>query len=190
MSDLLKNITQTKQFDAGLLLTIPTPQNIKADLYSAYTNLSGAELTAKLDEIAQNLPNEIKKGLEQFGATLPTDKINLTVSLSSFLFDLYTNGMVIPEAPLRRKAMEKKIQDLAVALDKPEFPIPLEFIQPMLDIMADDKKIKGMHITAWVTMPEGSDPKEVFTQINWEGAKLFGAVVSAAEDALFPYFQE
>lgn len=190
MTELLNNTQQSIQFDAGMVISTAIPESIRSELYSAYSNLKDDELEQKLQGISAILPDSIKQELSRFGARLPTDKINLNLSLSSFLFDLYTNGVVAPEAPLKKKALEKRVQDLAIHMDKPEFEVPVEFLQPMLDVFGDDEKTKKMIVTAWIDMPEGSDPKQVFTQINWFGAKMFRNVLNAAEDALFPYFQE
>ena len=105
MTELLQNTHQSIQFDAGLIITTNTPDNIRAELYSAYANLKDDELEQKLQGIAAILPDSIKQELSRLGARLPTDKVNLTISLSSFLFDLYTNGMIVPEAPLKKKAL-------------------------------------------------------------------------------------
>lgn len=198
---IIKNIRQSLDFEIRSLLQTITPQETLAEIITAHNTLKDGELATKLEEISSKLPAQLKAELERFGAKLPTDKISLNITLASFLFNLYTHKLETPESPLKRKSLEKKLQDFAAEIDKDEFEIPMWAVKKLVDVFGDEQSLQGvrnsdghfvggLEVDAYVKLPEGSSPDSAHTRINWLGARLYDQIQNAAVDALLPYYTE
>lgn len=187
---LIKNIKQICKFPAKSLINSQTPQEIIDKIAALKSTLTDAALDQALAEVSDILPQTLKAELTQVGAKLPTDEIVLNVSLASFLYDLYTNNLKVPDAPFKQKALEKRLQELAADIDKDEFELKEVYTRKMIDNLGYKDFNNGLIFTAWVDLPEGSDPKQLYTRINGTGVKFFGLIVNAAYDILAPFATE
>ena len=80
-----------------------------------------------LNEIQTDLGEEVVNTLKELGVNLPNDKVEFTVSLGSFLFDLYAHAATPPTAPLARAMHNSQLIKKSDELVKEEFEIDEEF---------------------------------------------------------------
>lgn len=187
---LTKNIKQICKFPAKSLINAQTPQEIIDKINIVKSTTHGAEQEQALSQIAETLPQNLKSELTALGVKLPTDEVILNVSLASLLYDLYTNNLKVPEAPFKQKALEKRLQELASDIDKDEFELKEVYTRQMINNLCHKDFNAALIFTAWVDLPEGSDPKQLYTRINGTGVKFFGTIVNAAYDILAAFATE
>lgn len=73
-------------------------------------------LETKLDDLTEEETSELSKAKEFFGVEDLKEQKKFTLSIEAFLWGLF-DKLEVPESPLRAKAHEKFLQEVASALD-------------------------------------------------------------------------
>lgn len=134
-------------------------------------------------ELEASMPDEYRTQLKAFGARLPSDNLDLTITLGSFFFDLYALVAKAPAAPLAQAIYQKKLQDLAVRLEESELSLSQEevsIIKPSLENEAVwDKAVLSASVKV-------GDEKR-YIQLSNKAAPYFAPVLNAAVTYLMNY---
>lgn len=149
----MKNIEQTTQFPAFSIIS------------------------EKIDGV--NLSDKAKEGLASVGAESPNDLVNVTMTLGSFLFDIYICHTKAPEAPLNLYLHNKKLAEFATDLSKGELVVPKEVLDVVKDVLSDKNKWESTNFATF-TMVNGHKKT---IGMKAAGASYFNQILTAAIEA-------
>lgn len=184
----MENIKQTARMPVWRILKSRTPDSLHKELneLAAAQHYTPEELERARDDLACRLPvNQIRE-LDSFGVKLPTDSVDLTVSLGSFLFDMYCCAEKAPVAPLARLVHQKKLMEVAPALSADVIKVPKDAIESIRKTLLDDKAWEAAIFVAVHTIPAtGTTPeKSAEVILKTSAASSFGKIIQAAAELM------
>lgn len=144
----VENLTQTLKAQASIFLSV----SVTGDLLKAVP-----ETEEQRAEIIEKLPPVVKEQLAKVGAEIPTDLVDLSLDLGSFIFDVYYSNQQTPEAPLRKALFEREKQDLALKLSQKSFVLPEPVVSELTNVLSDDNLWKKVKISVYTGDPKGSN---------------------------------
>lgn len=116
----MENISQTVPLMANLFLRNKPSEQAIPELEKLISNpLSEEEKETVRSQALSLLSPKTLAECEQLGVQLPTDYVDVTVTLGSFLFDLYLGATPRPEPPLLQTIWKKDNTRLAEICDRP-----------------------------------------------------------------------
>jgi hypothetical protein len=182
----IKNVTQTIKMTAMMIM--PSASAVNQSMLQKMKEYASAPEDKKesvLAELIEMYPDKLKKDLEILGAKMPMDTVDTTLSLSSFLFDVYMSGIKPPLAPLALKIHEKKILDLAEKMKGvDEFEVTEEMMSVLMDIMQDDEKWQTAKIHVEVL---AQNKEKLHIPLMHKVANLFPEVLEGAIKMVMEY---
>lgn len=184
----IKNTTQTIKMTAMMIM--PSASMISQQILQKMKEYGTANEENKdkvLSELKKMYPAQMKKDLDTLGCQTPMDTVDATLSLSSFLFDVYLSGIKPPIAPLALKIHEKKILDLAEKMKGvDEFEVTEEMMDVLINIMQDDEKWQNSKIHIEVIDNNG---QKLYVPLMHKVANLFPEVLEASIKMVMEYME-
>lgn len=116
------------------------------------------------------------------GARLPTDMVEVTMSVGSLIFDLYQSTAVQPTAPLAVALFSKRLQNLASSVLQDEFELE-DRLLPQLRKPLEDESLWNVLDLTLSTEVNG---QKVFLRVNHNAAMYFPKVLEAALSIFIP----
>lgn len=179
----MRNITQNIKFMACNII----PEKLSPELASDLVDVIAAEnnktdkqtLLDKKENLLKRCSNQIVAQLNSIGAKYPSDRVEVYMNLSDFLFDLYAASAPKPESPLGKKLADKKLHDLSEVLNSDEFNLPDWSLEPIRRSLSTDSIWTKMNVSVYVKV---NNEKKYFS-INTKGANNFNEVLDAATSA-------
>lgn len=178
------NTTETVKVPASFLVS--GFQGLSTEIQAKVIELAREQSKAKaenreleasvVEEVAGLLPENMRKELAAVGATLPSDQIDLTMRLGDFLYHTYAFNTKPSQAPLALKRHEKRLMELAEALDKEEIEVPSDVLKTAEEVMADETKWDATQFGAILTV----DGNSKYLGLSALGASIFRKVVDSA----------
>lgn len=172
---MIKNITESIIVPVSALLGSKIPD----EFYMALANDNPDELT----ELHDSLPQDLKDELARYGCKLPNERVSIKLSLGHLFFSMFINGLKKPVAPLNQKALELKVQKLAIELEKEEFEIPEFAISHIVSNMTSEDLWPSLTLDVVI---ENGDLK-VATQIKAVALEKFRSINMASQEVLIGY---
>jgi len=171
-----KNIKQTVKINGNTLFSRgwATKENVEC-LKKAIENPT----TQNKKEFFSLIPDEYKVQFNQIGITLPTETIDITLTLGDFLFDIIVESIPKPTAPLKLAAYNKGIGDLAERLLAPEFELTESELEAVRKVMDDDVLWSKVKVDA-----EINGGKTL--ALSQAGISIFDKVVQGAVNIFVP----
>jgi hypothetical protein len=126
------------------------------------------------------LPDEYKNHFNQIGIMLPTETVDITLTLGDFLFDIIVESIPKPTAPLKLAAYNKGIGDLAEKLLAPEFELTESELDAVRKVMDDDVLWGKVKVDAELN---NSGKTLVLSQT---GISIFDKVIQGAVNIFIP----
>ncbi|MEM4379362.1 MAG: hypothetical protein QXL01_01565 [Thermoplasmatales archaeon] len=178
----VRNVIQ--EIKVGAMVLMPSAGKITPDILKKireYASAEEADKAQKKEELMASYSKDIRKDLSDLGCDTPLDIIPISLSLSSFLFDIYMSGVSVPSAPLARKIFEKETLDLAEKLKGPdEFDFSDKLQEVVKEVMMDDKKwenakihIEASTVNGKITIPLIHKAANMFPEVLEAATKLF-----------------
>jgi hypothetical protein len=181
----VKNVSQTIKMTAMMIM--PSANAMTPEMFTKLKELGSASEENKLkilQELKTMYPAKMLKDLETLGLNTPMDTVDSTLTLSSFLFDIYVSGKKPPVAPLALKIYEKEMLDLAAKMKGlEEFEVPEEMMDILLDMVKDDDKWQ----TAKIHVEVDTKKEKLSIPLVHKVANLFPEVLEAAMKMFMEY---
>jgi hypothetical protein len=121
-------------------------------------------------------PQQFFDELKTLGVPTPFDKVEVSLNLGGFLYDIYISGVTIPAAPLAKKFFEKELLDLATALQEKTISLNDKFLQGIKEVMLDDEKWGKVKVHVNIKVGDS----KIVVPTNASSADLFPGILSAA----------
>jgi hypothetical protein len=174
-----QNVTESIKVPASLVVDglKALPDETKRKLL-AHASYSGESPDSVITELAELLPEAMRKELDNVGAKLPTDTIEIKMTLGEFLFATYIQNVVPVKAPLPIRRHEKRLMELADLFDQPEFEVPSDVKIVLDDVLNVPEKWSALRVSAFVVTSPFNKP----IVLTAAGAAMFSSVVAAAVD--------
>lgn len=157
----MKNLTQTVSFKAFAII----PPSESVDLYKKNPS-------AVIDD-------KTRKQLDHIGAETVNSDIGVSLTVGSFLFDLYATHTPKPEAPLLIHLFNKKMSEFAEILNKDEFDVPGEILECAKKVLADSELWKKTVVATYVSV--GEEKRTI--AMTSQGISYFGQILNQVIEA-------
>ena len=191
MSRKTKNVTDSVKLAAWTVLGKDLPQETKTLMadYLSFLRVDDQEKAKEgKDKLLQSLPKFAADELSKLQVELPTDIIEVHMSLGNILYDLWAQTSQAPQAPLAMELHKRKMSSYAATLDQDEFEIPDEIQKSSRSILEDDDKWGRVSGTAWVYVKnqEGSDTMKQYLTVGSKGISIFPKIINGLVSATLP----
>gem|GEM_PF-7114678 len=181
---MIKNISETIRVPASFLVDgfneLSNEVKEKVILMSKEQMLAKSENRgideSDIDEVFNLLPEKMRQDLSNIGAKLPSDLVALTMRLGDFIYHVYAINNKPSQAPLAIKRYEKKLMELADALDRDEFDISSDVLAVIESVIGDEKKWESTQFGASLVV----DNSNKYIGLSAIGASFFKKIVDAA----------
>lgn len=175
----LANVEQTVQmpavsFYSEKIENIEFIQKLNA-YYAAAAENPSASLGALETELEEICPKDLKENLAK-DSLKPYSHIDITTNLGHVIFDIFMTHTEVPMSPLKKKVLEKQVQELAAMLNKSEFEID-DTIQALLRKVLNDDELW----TKTAFSVETSTNKHM--QVNYRGIEAFHKIIEKLVEA-------
>lgn len=188
---MVKNTTEMVKVPASFLVDgfNDLPQETKdrimkfsKDTANTKTDVENKELYAsEVAAIVELLPDDMKRNLDNVGAVLPSDLIELSMRLGDFLYHLYAfNKKPTSQAPLLVKRHEKRLLELSEILDKDEIEVPSDVLNLAEEVMSDEQKWEKTQFGAMLSVKE----QNRYIGLTAFGASIFRKIMNEATQML------
>lgn len=139
----------------------------------------GDSKEAEYDRLETQLLPHVREAAANFGARLLTDRVEITLDLGNFLFDLYMLSLPSPaNAPLAQAIYQRKLQELSSRLEGETITIlPNELALMKLGI---ESEALWSNIKTSAHFDLNGETK--YFTLNDRGTSMFSPVVNAAID--------
>jgi len=191
MQRRIKNVTDSVKLAAWTILGKDLPAETKA-LMTDYLGFLRADNQDKAkeskDKLLQSLPKFATEELSKLQVELPTDIIEVHMSLGNILYDLWAQTSQTPQAPLALELHKRKMSNYAATLDKEEFELPLEVQKSAQAILEVDDKWDKVSGTAWVYVKkeDSTEPLKQYLTIGSRGISIFPKIINGLVSATIP----
>lgn len=174
----VENVEQTLTVPASFFLNeIPEPNRVAIGTYLTAVSSDEKQSEDVMESLKvammEGLQDESVKMLESLGAKLPSDMIDITMSLGSLLFDLWIESSEKPSAPIKVALYNKKNMEYAALLSAKgdDFAIPKDVLAAAKVVASDDEAWAKSQ--AMITIGNGAT-----LQVTSKGAEMFGEVLT------------
>jgi hypothetical protein len=171
--------TQTVTFLADSLVSpnLYSPESREAVAALVRTNPSDQEAVAAAQAAAKaSFSPEMNQALANIGATYPSDTVQVGLELGSFLYETYSHGSIVGNAPLAKAAHKQRLGQLAARLDKPTFLLTADESAVIKKVLETPESWAASSYTAFIAVGD----QKLLLKMNAQGAEYFSEVIEAA----------
>ncbi len=149
----MKNTTET--FSVPVRALFPAGTNLSEESLKECLDIEkrrdkGKDFKQGVEKIRAELNDISRRIMDSLAVDLPTDPVEINVSVGSFFLDLYLRANQPPTAPIARALYQSKIRDLSENLRQDEITLSDELKNQAKKTLEESHLWDTLNITGWV----------------------------------------